>query len=144
MRLRLKIFIYANPVVNYRPQKEDPHRIRIMAGENLINYKGNASVQTANLYTAKLHWNSVVSTKDAQYMCLDIKNFYLTAALEYFEYMKIPLALFPSWMVVQCNLNKLALDGWVYIEMRRAVWGLPQAGILCKQAPPTKIGPIWI
>jgi hypothetical protein len=29
-------------------------------------------------------------------MCLDIKNFYLTAALDYYEYMKIPLALFPE------------------------------------------------
>ncbi len=61
----------------------------------MINYDGNASVCTANLDTAKLHWNSVISTENARYMCLDIKNFYLTAALEYFEYMKIPLALFP-------------------------------------------------
>jgi hypothetical protein len=29
----------------------------------------------------------VVSTEDARYMCLDIKNFYLTAALKYYEYM---------------------------------------------------------
>jgi hypothetical protein len=68
--------------------------------------------------------------KDARYMCLDINFFYLTVALEYFEYMKIPLALFLSWTVAQYNLNKLALDRWVYIEMRRAVWGLPQVGIL--------------
>ncbi len=31
-------------------------------------------MQTADLDTAKLHWNSVVSTENAQYMCLDIKN----------------------------------------------------------------------
>jgi len=30
------------------------------------------------------------------YMCLGVKNFYLTAALDYYEYMKIPLALFPE------------------------------------------------
>ena len=56
--------------------------------------------------------------------------FYLTAALEYFEYMKIPLELFPEWTQEQYNLKELALEGWVYIEMRRTVWGLPQAGIL--------------
>ncbi len=65
-----KFFTYANPVVDYQPQKEDPHPIWITAGGNLINYEGNASVRTADLYTAKLHWNSVVSTKDAKYMCL--------------------------------------------------------------------------
>ncbi len=53
-------------------------------------------MHTADLYTAKLHWNSVISTKDTQFMCLDIIKFYLTAALEYYKYMKIPLALFPS------------------------------------------------
>ena len=76
----------ANPVVNYRPQKENPNRIRIMAMGNLVSYKGKLSVQTADISTAKIHWNSVISNKKAKYMCLDIKNFYLTAALEYFEY----------------------------------------------------------
>jgi hypothetical protein len=31
---------------------------------------------------------------------------------------------------MQYSLNKLALNGFVYLEMRRAVWGLPQAGII--------------
>jgi hypothetical protein len=29
-------FTYGNPVVDYQPQKEDPHRICITAGGNLI------------------------------------------------------------------------------------------------------------
>jgi hypothetical protein len=74
-------------------------------------------------------------------MCLDIKNFYLTAALEYYEYMKIPLTLFPTWIVEQYDLNQHALHGFVHLEMLRAVWGLPQAGILankhlCRKLPP--------
>jgi hypothetical protein len=87
----------------------------------LIDYDGDASIRTANIHTAKLHWNSMISTENARYMCLDIKIFYLTAALEYFEYMKIPLTLFTVWTIEQYNLHTLALDGWVYIEMRRAV-----------------------
>jgi hypothetical protein len=78
---------------------ENPHIICITAGGNLNNYDGKASVQTPDLYTAKLHWNSVVGMGNAQYMCLDIKFFYLTVALEYFEYMKIPLLLFPEWTI---------------------------------------------
>ncbi len=136
-----KFFTYANPVVDYRPQKEDPHCIRITAGGNLVNYDGDASVRTADLDTAKLHWNSVISTANACYMCLDIKNFYLSAALEYYEYMKIPLALFPVWTAEQYKLRELALEGWVYIEMRRAVWGLPQAGILANKRLRRKLAP---
>jgi hypothetical protein len=70
-------------------------------GLKLINYESSTSVYTADL-TAKLHWNSIISTALAKYMCLDTKNFYLTAVLEYFEYMKIHhLTLFPEWIVQQ-------------------------------------------
>jgi hypothetical protein len=47
--------------------------------------------------------------------------------------MKIPLALFPQWTSDQYDLTKHALHGFVYLEMRRAVWGLPQAGILANK-----------
>ena len=98
-------------------------------------------MRTTHLDRAKMHWNSVVSTANARYMCLDIKMFYLTAKLEYFEYMKMPLSLFPAWIVEQYHLKELAVDGWVYIEMRRAVWGLPQAGILTNKHPRRKLAP---
>jgi hypothetical protein len=124
---------YARVVVNYRPQKEDPDRIRIAVGGNLITYRGNTSTQTADLTTSKLLWNSVLSTDGARYMCLDIKNFHLTAALDYYEYMKIPLALFPEWIKKQYNLDTHARDGFVFLEIRRVVWGLPQAGILANK-----------
>jgi hypothetical protein len=105
MHLQQKKFPYVNPVVDYHPQKNDPH-CWITAWGILIKYKGNTSVCTGDLDTAKLHWNSVVSTANVRYMCLDIKKLYLTAALEYFEYMKIPLAFFPAWTIEQYNLNK--------------------------------------
>ncbi len=89
-----KVFTYANPVVDYRAQKEDPNCIRITVGYNLIKYKEELSVRTADINTAKIHWNSVISTDATMYMCLNIGNFYLTAALEYYKYMQIPLALF--------------------------------------------------
>jgi hypothetical protein len=85
---------------------------------NLVSYKGKLSVQTADINTAKIHWNIVICNKKAKYICLDIKNFYLAAALEYFKYMKIPLALFPSWIVEQYNLAKHQKDSWVYLKMR--------------------------
>jgi hypothetical protein len=35
--------------------------------------------------------------------------------------MKIPLALFPRWIVEQYDLSKHQLYGWVHLEMRRAM-----------------------
>jgi hypothetical protein len=108
---------------------------------NLINYNAKASVHTADLDMAKLHWNSVVSMENAWYMCLDIKKNYLMAVLEYFEYMKISLVLFPAWTIEQFKLKRLAFDGWVHIEMRQAVWGLPQGGILANKPLRCKLAP---
>ena len=74
-------------------------------------------------------------------MCLDFKKIYVTAALEYFEYMKIPLSLFPQWIAEQYDLSTHAKDRWVHLEMRRAVWGLPQAGILANKCLRRKLAP---
>ncbi len=83
----------------------------------MINYESNASVRMVNLDTAKLHWNSVVSTPLVRYMCLNIKNIYLIAALEYFEYSRMPLTLFHAWIIEQYNMEKHALNGYVHLEM---------------------------
>ncbi len=89
--------------------------------------------RTANLTTSKLMSNSVLSTKDAKYKCLVIKNFYLSAPLDRYKYMKMLLESFPEWIRMQYNLDKLALNGFVYLEMHCAVWGLRQAGILANK-----------
>jgi hypothetical protein len=108
---------------------------------NLVSYKGELSVCTADINTAKIHWNSVIITKIAKYMCLDIILFYLTASLEYYEYMKIPLALFLPWIVEQYDLSNHHMDGWVHLEMRCAVWGLPQVRILVNKKLRWKLAP---
>jgi hypothetical protein len=90
-----RIVAYARVVVNHCPQKTDPNHIRINAGGNLINYPGKLATRTADITTSKLHWNSVLSTPGAKYMCLDIKNFYLLAPLDRYKCMRIPFPLFP-------------------------------------------------
>ncbi len=136
-----KFFTFANPVVDYRYQKNDPNCICITAVGNLITYKGELSVRMVDINIAKLHWNSVVSMPNAKYMCLDIKNFYLTTALEYFEYMKMPLSLFSSWMADGYDQKTHAKDVWVHLEMRHAVWGLLQVGILANKRLRCKLAP---
>ena len=66
------VVTYANIVVDYRPQKDDPNRIRITAGGNLIIYFGELKMRTADITLSKILWNSVLSTKNKKYMCLDI------------------------------------------------------------------------
>ncbi len=134
-------FTYTKIVVDFCPQKENPYRIRITAGRNLVTYRGKVSTRTADLSTSKLLWNSVLSTNGAKYICLYIKNFYLTTALDYFKYMQMPLLDISEWVKKQYKLDEHAQNGAVYLQMERAVWGLPQAGILANKLLRKRLGP---
>jgi hypothetical protein len=50
------------------------------------------------------------------------------------EYMHLQLNIIPKEIVVAYNLHELATPGgWVYIKIRKGMYGLPQAGILANQ-----------
>jgi hypothetical protein len=70
---------YLRIVAKIREEKKETHRLRFTVGGNLIQYDGNVSSPTADLTTAKLIFNSVLSTPDAKFMTIDIKDFYLKA-----------------------------------------------------------------
>ena len=72
---------YARIVVDYRPQKDNPNRVRITVGGNLINFPGELTTRIADLSTSKIVWNSTLSTPDARYACADIGNFYLATPI---------------------------------------------------------------
>ena len=72
---------YTRIVVDFRPQKADPNRVRITSGGNLIVYPDELTTRTADLITTNIMWNSVLSTQGARYMCIDIKNMYLATPL---------------------------------------------------------------
>ena len=55
---------YGRIVAEIRPQKAETHRTRITVGGNLINFPGDVTTPKADLITAKLVFNSVLSTKN--------------------------------------------------------------------------------
>jgi hypothetical protein len=74
-------------------------------------------------------------------MMMDIKNYYIGTPLSRFEYMKMMLSRFPEEIVQKNNLKALAIDGWVYIENRKGMYGLKQAGLLPNQLLHTPLAP---
>jgi len=72
--------------------------------------------------------NSTISTKNARYMTADIKDFYLNTPMECYEYMAIPMADLLDTIIEQYNLRELEHNGNVYVEIRKGMYGLPQAG----------------
>ena len=64
-------------------------------------------------------------------MTIDIKNFYLNTPMERYEYMRLKLSDLPDDVIKPYNLSqKLTSDSYVYIEVQKGMYGLPQEGIL--------------
>ncbi len=64
------------------PEKIDkPNRTRLVAGGDHVHYPGNTGTPTANLLTIKLLINSIISTQGANFMTMDIKDFYLNTQM---------------------------------------------------------------
>jgi hypothetical protein len=100
-------------------------------GGNLINYPEDVGTPTANLLLIKIFLNSVISTAGARFANADISNFYLMTPLNRPEYAKIRMLDIPEEVINEYNLREKAMpDGWIYIEVIRGMYGLPQAGSL--------------
>jgi len=83
----------------------------ITVGGNLIDYPFELTTRTADMVSSKILWNSVISTKDTRFASADIKNMYLEIPLDWYEYMKMPLTLFPTDIIEYYKLMDKALDG---------------------------------
>ena len=121
---------YMRICANYRPQKDDPYRIRCTIGGNRIIYLGPTRTPAADLTLFKLFLNSVISTKNAKFMNIDLKDFYLSSYMDEPEYMLVPFKHFPPDIVKHYQLDKLVKNGLVLAKVIKGMYGLPQAGRL--------------
>ena len=85
------------------------------------------------ILVAKLLFNSVVSTKGARFMTMDISNFYLMTPLKRPEYVRINLRDIPDEIIKEYKLKDKATNGAVHIEATRGMYGLPHAGIIAQK-----------
>jgi hypothetical protein len=105
-----------------------------VAGGDRVHYPGGAGTPTADLLTVKLLINSIISTAGAKFMTMDIKDFYLNTPMARYEYMRLRIADMPDNVIEHYNLrDKATPNGYVYCEIQKGMYGLPQAGIIAQQ-----------
>ena len=78
--------------------------------------------------------NSIISTKGAMFMSIDIKTFYLNTPMARYKYISLKIAELPQDFIDEYKLhNKTTKYGYVYLELRKVMYGVPQAGILAQK-----------
>ena len=120
-----------NHVATIRPNKAEKYRVRLTAGGDNFEYSGIVATDTVSLSIAKIHLNSVISTPGAKYLSADIKYFSYSTPLLRFEYVRRGFNSIPEDIVTQYKLRKLGKDGFIYMEIRKGIRGLKQAGNNC-------------
>jgi hypothetical protein len=121
---------YGRLVASLRPTKSEVHRVRVTVGGDRLDYPDNTTTHCASMTTTKCLLNSTISTPDARFMCMDLKDFYYGTPMARYEYMRLKLDIIPEEIIAQYNLRELASPdaGWVYMEIRKGMPGLKQAG----------------
>ena len=128
-----KAVTYANLVCAYRPLKSEPYRIRLVVGGDKLTYDEDPGSPAASLLETKLLVNSIISDahEGARFMSCDLKDFFLATPMKSAEYMKIKWKYLPQDIRDKYNLQeKLAADGYVYVKIKKGMYGLKQAAIL--------------
>ncbi len=111
--------MYLHIVCAHHPEKKVPQHIWWTVGGNRVDYDGNVSTKTADIVTAKLLFNSIVSTPNGQCMIGDLKDFYLGTPMQSWDYayMRIPVAVLPLDIMDHYQLHELVYKGHVYVEI---------------------------
>ncbi len=97
--------MYGCIVCTYRSKKKGPYRTRITMGGNLVNYPNNCGTPTANLLTVKLILNSIISTTNAKFMTIHLKDFYLNTPMSRHKYFRMKLELFSQNVIDKYGLQ---------------------------------------
>ena len=127
---------YGSYVFDYRPHKKEKNRARLVAGGDKLEYEFDASAPAASLLETKILVNSIISdAKDgARFMSLDLKDFFLASPMSRPEYMKLHYRHIPDDIRKRYNLDSLkADDGYIYVKIKKGMYGLKQAAILAFQ-----------
>ena len=94
---------------------------------------------TATLELIKLILNSVLSRPGAKFACFAVKKFYLATPMDRSEYARIKIEDIPEDFINEYNLLPMFHNGWIYFEMVRECYGLPQSSMLVNNLLRTRL-----
>ena len=86
------------------------NRTRFVVGGDRINYPGEVATSTADMLVVKILFNTVVSTRNAKFMTMEISNFYLMTPLKRPEYIRISIKDILEEIINEYQLRKIVDD----------------------------------
>ena len=122
---------YGSMVCDHQPLKKELNRCRLVVGGDRLTYEHETAAPAANLLEAKLMFNSTISTKNAKFLTIDIKDFFLSSKMAQREYMRMHWDEIPQDIKTKYALH-MFVDAHNHVTFRinKGMYGLKQAAIL--------------
>jgi hypothetical protein len=115
---RIKDVTYGSFVCDIKQNKAETHRTRLTAGGNRINYPEDVGTPTVDTTLVKTFLNSVISTRGAKCVMVDIKDFYLNTPMKRYEYMRIKITDIHLEIIEEYKMHEIVTDdGYIYCEI---------------------------
>ena len=109
--------MYGLFVCSVRPKKKEKIRTRFTVGGDRVNYSGAVATPTADMLMAKILFNSIISTKGARFMTMDISDFYLMMPLKQPKFIRISIKDIPKEVIIEYKIRDITdSKGMVYIQ----------------------------
>jgi hypothetical protein len=136
---------YANFVCTMRPGKAEPLRIRMTVGGDKLDAYQDVRSPAVGITDTKLHLNSVISDAKhgALYCTGDLKDFFLVSHMKIFQYMRVHRKYITQEIMEEYSLTDDHFDskGYVYLEIRKGMYGLKEASILAYEQLKAHLAP---
>ena len=127
---------YASFVCDHRPLKDEQWRIRLVVGGDKLSFEADSGSPATDLLETKILFNSVISdarNHGAKFLSMDLKDMFLHTPMEKPEYMKVHIKYFPDDIIQQYALKEITHNGYIYIKIKKGMYGLKQASVLAYQ-----------
>jgi hypothetical protein len=117
-----------------RPGKAKPYRIRMTVGGDKRDAFQEVHSPAIGITDTKLHLNSTISDAKhgARYCTGDLKDFFLCSDMPIYQYMRVHRKYVPHKILEEYAITASHFDskGYVYLEIRKGMYGLKEASIL--------------
>ena len=120
-----------NFLCDLRPLNPETHQVRLTAGGDHLNHKDNPSLPA--VYLLDIKFISTVSFRmqiKGYATARRIFKFYLNNAMQKIRYMKVPIYRISEEIHKEYHLDTLVYKGFVFIEIRKEIYGLKDTGII--------------
>lgn len=119
--------------MDYIPLTSEPWQVQLVVGRDKPPYDKDPGSLAASLLETKLLINNIISDAKygARFMSLNLKDYFLMTLMDDPEFMKIHIRNFPLDIIEFYKLTeKQTKDGYIYIRIKKGMYGLKQAALL--------------